>query len=79
MIAANTLSRATLFILTINLASFAADRPNIIVVLADDLGYSDLSCYGGEIPTPHIDALAKGGVRFRKCITPLAVVRRELH
>ncbi|TWU30672.1 Arylsulfatase precursor [Novipirellula artificiosorum] len=44
--------------------TFAADRPNIIVVLADDLGYSDLGCYGGEIPTPHIDALAKGGARF---------------
>jgi arylsulfatase A-like enzyme len=43
---------------------FAADRPNVIVILADDLGYSDLGCYGGEIPTPHIDALAKGGVRF---------------
>ncbi|MFN7889077.1 MAG: arylsulfatase [Pirellula sp.] len=42
----------------------AADRPNIVVVLADDLGYSDLGCYGGEISTPHIDALAKGGVRF---------------
>ncbi len=42
----------------------AADRPNIIVVLADDLGYSDLGCYGGEISTPNLDALAKGGVRF---------------
>jgi arylsulfatase len=39
-------------------------RPNIIVILADDLGYSDLSCYGGEINTPHLDGLAKGGLRF---------------
>jgi arylsulfatase A-like enzyme len=39
-------------------------RPNIVLVLADDLGYSDLGCYGGEVDTPNIDALAKGGVRF---------------
>ena len=42
----------------------AAEKPNIIVIVADDLGYSDLGCYGGEIATPNIDALAKGGVRF---------------
>ena len=41
-----------------------SERPNIIVILADDLGYSDLGCYGGEVNTPHIDALASGGVRF---------------
>ena len=39
-------------------------RPNILLILADDLGYSDLGCYGGEIRTPHIDALAKNGLRF---------------
>ncbi|MEK7951790.1 arylsulfatase [Luteolibacter soli] len=42
----------------------AASKPNILLVLLDDLGYSDLGCYGGEIPTPNIDALAKGGLRF---------------
>lgn len=39
-------------------------RPNIIVIMADDLGYSDLGCYGGEIETPNLDKLAKGGIRF---------------
>jgi len=42
----------------------AEDRPNIIVILSDDMGYSDIGCYGGEIETPHLDGLAKGGVRF---------------
>ncbi|MEW4486462.1 arylsulfatase [Thalassoglobus sp. JC818] len=42
----------------------AKDQPNIIVILADDLGYSDLGCYGGEINTPNIDALAVNGVRM---------------
>ena len=39
-------------------------RPNIIVIMADDLGYSDLGCYGGEINTPNLDNLAKQGIRF---------------
>ena len=39
-------------------------RPNVVVMLADDLGYSDLGCYGGEISTPVLDSLAAGGVRL---------------
>ena len=39
-------------------------RPNILVILADDLGYSDLGCYGSEIHTPNLDKLAQEGVRF---------------
>ncbi len=39
-------------------------RPNVLVILADDLGYSDLGCYGGEIATPNLDSLAHGGLRF---------------
>lgn len=42
----------------------AAQRPNVIVIMADDLGYSDLGCYGGEIETPNLDALAASGLRF---------------
>ena len=41
-----------------------AQRPNIVVIMADDLGYSDLGCYGGEIETPNLDRLAEGGLRF---------------
>ncbi len=41
-------------------------RPNIVVIFADDLGFSDIGCYGSEIPTPHLDALAKGGLRFTR-------------
>ena len=42
----------------------ATEKPNILVILADDLGFSDLGCYGGEIQTPNLDALAKDGLRF---------------
>lgn len=42
----------------------AAARPNIVLIMADDLGFSDLGSYGGEIPTPNLDRLAAEGVRF---------------
>ena len=38
--------------------------PNIVIVLMDDMGYSDPGCFGGEIDTPHIDKLAAGGLRY---------------
>jgi arylsulfatase A-like enzyme len=39
-------------------------RPNIVLIMADDMGYSDIGCYGGEIHTPNLDRLAAGGLRF---------------
>ena len=42
----------------------APARPNIIVILADDMGFSDIGCYGSEIPTPNIDRIANEGVRL---------------
>ena len=54
----------------LDLTAFAQShqRPNIIVILADDLGYSDsdLGCYGGEINTPNLNKLAAEGVRFNR-------------
>jgi arylsulfatase A-like enzyme len=57
---------ASLFctILALVPAVAAPPRPNIVVILADDMGFSDIGCYGGEIATPSIDRLAAEGVRF---------------
>lgn len=44
--------------------TLAAERPNIILIMADDMGFSDLGCYGSEIATPHLDRLAAAGLRF---------------
>lgn len=44
----------------------AVKRPNIIIIMADDMGYSDIGCYGSEIQTPNLDQLAKGGMRFTR-------------
>ena len=52
-----------------------SERPNIVIILADDLGYGDLSCYNNALPfkTQHIDALAKEGVRFTDAHSPSSV------
>jgi arylsulfatase A-like enzyme len=63
-------SLLTLALLLTPPASLHADdtpktaRPNILLIVADDMGFSDAACYGGEIATPNLDALAKGGLRF---------------
>ena len=55
-------------IITVLLCSTAgaAERPNIVLIMVDDMGWSDLGCYGGEIETPHIDSLAADGLRFTR-------------
>jgi len=61
--------------LALGRASAADSRPNVIVILADDLGYGDPGCYNpqSKIPTPHIDRLAAEGIRFTDAHTPSAV------
>src|SRR4051795_11062438 len=56
---------AALFTLLFCMASHAAKQPNIVIILADDLGYGDLSCYGHpSIRTPNLDRMAAEGMRF---------------
>ncbi|MFP6894671.1 MAG: sulfatase-like hydrolase/transferase, partial [Opitutales bacterium] len=58
----------SLFVLLLSLGnSIHASKPNVIVIMADDLGYGDIGCYGAKpknLKTPHIDRLAKEGLRF---------------
>ena len=42
----------------------ASDSPNILIILNDDMGFSDIGCYGGEIQTPNLDRLAANGLRY---------------
>ncbi|QDT17021.1 arylsulfatase [Alienimonas californiensis] len=57
----------TLFALAAGpLAGGGPERPNVVVIMADDMGFSDAGCYGGEIETPHLDALAAEGLRFSR-------------
>jgi hypothetical protein len=51
------------------LAADGTRRPNIVIILGDDMGFSDMGAFGGEIPTPNLDALADQGVRFTNFYT----------
>ncbi len=58
----------TILLMAASIVCSAADKPNIVFILADDLGLDGLSCYGGEhIKTPNLDALAANGMRFSSC------------
>jgi arylsulfatase A-like enzyme len=61
-----TVLLAALFVLAVApaRAAEAARPPNVVLIVADDLGYGDIGAYGGDIPTPRIDSIARGGVRF---------------
>ena len=50
--------------LPLHLAAQEAQRPHVVLIMCDDMGFSDLGCYGGEVRTPHLDSLAMAGVRF---------------
>jgi arylsulfatase A-like enzyme len=67
------LSRRQFLASSLTLAA-QAPRPNLIVILADDMGYGDLGCYGSpDVPTPHIDSLARQGTRFTDAYVSCAV------
>jgi len=55
---------SVLFLVEERMMAAAPSRPNIVLIICDDMGFSDLGCYGGEIQTPHINALARQGMRF---------------
>ena len=50
-------------LLAVSTLHAAGKKPNILLIIADDMGYSDITCFGGEVQTPNLDALAKSGIR----------------
>ncbi len=56
--------RYLLILLFLVQIAFAQQRPNIVLIMADDMGFSDIGCFGSEIPTPNLDLLAGKGIRF---------------
>ena len=75
----------TALLATLSAAPAAPDKPNILLILADDVGFSDLGCYGGEIATPNLDTLAAGGMRLSdfyntsRCTPTRASILTGLH
>ena len=71
--------------LAIALPGWAESRPNIVLIMCDDMGWSDIGCYGGEVKTPHLDRVAAEGMRFTqfyncaKCTTTRASIVTGLH
>ena len=70
---------APLVALSAAAAAAPAPKPNIIYILADDFGLPDIGCYGSAYKTPHLDALAAGGIRFEMCFAaPLCAPTRAM-
>ena len=70
--------RTLLFLLFATSFAAAAEKPNVIIIYGDDVGYADLGCYGSKlIPTPNLDKLAAGGLRFTDGDRALEVVGIE--
>jgi len=75
----------TCFLLSSCSSNEKQDQPNIILIMSDDVGYSDIGCYGGEIRTPNLDALAAGGLRYTqfyntsRCCPTRAALLTGLH
>ena len=69
-----------LLFLAFSFLAHADGRPNIILIMVDDMGWSDIGCYGGEVDTPNLDQLAAEGMRFTqfynnaKCTTTRASI-----
>lgn len=53
-----------LFPLTSSFSVYAQEKPNIVLIMVDDMGFSDIACYGGELETPNIDQLSRDGISF---------------
>lgn len=77
---------ATLLFVVCGLSSAcASERPNIVLIMCDDMGWSDIGCYGGEVETPNLDRMASEGMRFTqfyncaKCTTTRASIVTGLH
>ena len=60
----NLLKCVALVLISITVAAEEPARPNIVLIMSDDMGYSDIGCYGGEIKTPNLDQLAADGLRY---------------
>ena len=60
-------------VINLGLSLSAQTQPNVVILLADDLGYKDVGCYGGPVKTPAIDQLAMDGVRFTDFYSGCAV------
>lgn len=81
----STISLTLLAFVCLHNNLFAAERPNVLLILCDDLGFSDLGCYGGEIQTPHLDQLAADGMRFTQfyncavCVTTRSALLTGLY